>query len=735
MTGPLRCSILTVMLASLTGCAPSEPTPATPVAKIGPVTIAAADLLGETQRQTAAQGRNIARLPPGRVYESASQILSELIDEQVVAQRASPESRAAAVRLTDKLIARQSVTDWQRRTSITAYTLAAEAQRTGQLPAPPTDAELHTLYLRDPTRWANPAEADIRIVIVNLPPDERSAQARHRCRANVTAAAETGPWQTLTVRHGQTQPQVEAMAWRTHVGQRSPVFQVGPGYAIIEVTARRPSTAQPFDAVRNRMRDTIHAERDRVFFRQLRQQWRDDAQVEIWLHHDTFGGPTRPPPAWPAVTLFILAGGAAVTWSWRRWKGGWMPGAFATGLVLRLALWIVTPYDWLSHDEEEHLDYIAHVAHHLAMPDHAQGFMFYQPPLYYVAAGLLGRLAGDPFAVRVYQGFALVLAGASLWFALDAMRRLTGPGKADTTTTGLAAVALAVVPSWTFFATRINNDVLAAFFAFAAAWFLIRWWQEGRQKDWVAGMVVVALGLLTKTTAALLLPVWALAWALRSTTPWRERARLAALGAIVVLALAGWFFGQRFVGERQQQLSGNVAWIPPDSPMWVDRQPATLLTFRPDRLWRQPYVHGAMPGLSRDNFWEYFLRTAWYGEFSFRQVPVGLIRALIIAGLTMTILVVAGFIRAQNDDWRTALPMTAMFLVVLAGHVAYRQLAPLNVSQDFRYSVILLLPAIYCVTQAIPRQRPILTRAANTLIVLWTLLSLLVLGHLLVLPK
>ncbi len=382
----------------------------------------------------------------------------------------------------------------------------------------------------------------------------------------------------------------------------------------------------------------------------IRRQWRDAARVEWLLRYDMVVTPKGRPARLPAVLLVgVLAGGL-----W--WRFGRRHVILGVGLALRIAAWAAIPYDYLAYDVDGHLEYIRYVREHKRVPPAEAGFQFYQPPLYYFLGAAVG---GDPRAV---QTVSLALSVATLVAGLSVVP------------TGFGAWLLAMHPALVLPAARINNDVLVTFWLFLAAAFLWRFWQSNRLRDGWLAIAATLAGVWTKNTALLFVPVLA-GVALFHRHRWRL------LPGVLLLVLA-----------RPPGLgAGNVAALSPALALAIT--PLDLITFNPVRVIAEPFVNPLIPGPARDHLWEYWVRSALFGEFSFSW-PTGLAGGLVAGWLLVLAAAAWGVFRTP---WRTALPWLLLLAVLLAGQMAYVWRAPFSTSQDFRYLVVVLLPvAFFC---------------------------------------
>jgi 4-amino-4-deoxy-L-arabinose transferase-like glycosyltransferase len=699
-----RLLVLVALLPLLGACAVAGEDPV--VARFGEETIRLAELEGELARRVALKGETRSTLPPDRAFAYASQTLRGLADLRICESRAGESLRARAragaraelereraragseAELDRRLAAAQLDRELFLEGVYLDILLAGLLEAEGAEAPSVEETELRALYDEDPAHWGRPEEADLQIHLF-----------RERGGAEVRA---------LTVRRGSAPRALEYVAFETPVGELSPRFRLGGREAAARTLARRPAEVRPFEEVREAVeREALRDARGRQVEARL-ASWREEAGLRLDLRYDEAARPLgeRPGPAeiaLVALLLVLLTGALAL--AFRRAGHPWpVAAALLLGVLLRFGLWSVTPHDWLAHDVEGHLAYVEYLEREGELPPPALGFQFYQPPLYHALGAGLQRVLGTS-SPRPLQDLGLLLSvltlAAGLWAVAGFAPGQGGrQGRLGRAVTGTALALLAVHPSLVLMSPRVNNDVLVTLWLFLAVALAGRWWREGRRRDWIGAVLAVGLGLLTKSTAILLLPVLGLLLILRRGESGRSRLRLGAAALIIVALLAGWFHAHRFAVEGQRDLAGNLGELSP----WLalEAGAGSLLTFHPGRVIATPYVNPVLPGAERDHFWEYLFRSSLFGEFSFRRVPLLLSRGLLAAGLALAATALLGLVAAQLRDWREALPHTLLLLIVLAGQLLYLRTAPFSTSQDFRYSVVLLLPLLFFLTR-VPR--------------------------------
>jgi hypothetical protein len=121
-----------------------------------------------------------------------------------------------------------------------------------------------------------------------------------------------------------------------------------------------------------------------------------------------------------------------------------------------------------------------------------------------------------------------------------------------------------------------------------------------------------------------------------------------------------------------------------------------LFTLNPVRVLVHPY-NWPPDGAPGRPFWEYFVRSALFGEFDLGARTVWLGRAMLLLATLLVALAIRGWWRSARDRPWQDLPVHALLFGSLASHFAFRVASPYAPSQDFRYSFLLVLPFAYFV--------------------------------------
>ncbi len=424
--------------------------------------------------------------------------------------------------------------------------------------------------------------------------------------------------------------------------------------------------------------------------------------------------------------LFSLAiASAALAWAFR--VSGWGAvswGGLSGGILLRLIYLFSTPYNLRGHDTEGHIEYVRFLVEHLYLPGAKEGWEFYHPPLYYALSAIwvwTGQLFSRPLALLLLdlQWHALFLSIASL-FLVVWMARMIFHRKEEGMHRALLVCLLATFPGLVFFAARINNDVLLAFLDFLAFAFLLRWWRKGTVGIWIALILVIAAAMLTKSNAILLVPIALGCLFVRRGWTHREKIITGILSLFMILALTAWNFTLRNGVTDGHPIMPNITNL--NSALHVKNNVETLMEFNPARVVLHPYNNAWDDGAGRSNFWEYFFRSAFFGEFDFGTGIQPLASAILVCALLLIPLFLLGIWEVLRRGWQQTFPLWFSAAVLLAGHIAFRQSAPYSSTQDFRYSILFLIPAFALVLLGTSRLPAVLRKAAMCVIIMFCVL-------------
>jgi len=364
--------------------------------------------------------------------------------------------------------------------------------------------------------------------------------------------------------------------------------------------------------------------------------------------------------------------------------------AVTMGGLLRLFYLLHTPYTLRGHDADGHLEYVQYLLTHFALPPPNGGWEFYQPPLYYLLGTFwigLSRIVGLTLSPAILLPIlSLILTTTALAVSGTLAIRLFR----DRSSQILFTLLLATLPSTVFFAARINNDVLFLFLGTVSIALLLQWWEHPRTQTWYFFIATVGLSFLTKFNAVLLLPSLLLPYLRHRNI--RGNLERTAASCFLLLLMAGWFYLPRALTEERPHtiVIGNIGNL--NSGLGLPNTLLSLATFNPFNVLLHPFNNAWSDAERRQYFWEYFFRSAFFGEFG--NDPS--LRPLAIAILTLALILIPIALFGAWAGLRSrapgATPLFHLLWTGLLGSFAFRILYPFASSQDFRYAILLTLP-------------------------------------------
>jgi hypothetical protein len=379
-------------------------------------------------------------------------------------------------------------------------------------------------------------------------------------------------------------------------------------------------------------------------------------------------------------------------------------------LVALCCYWAATPWNVRTHDVSNgdgHFDYIVYVATRLALPNPMEGWTFYHPPAYYMLGAVVWRwaqLLSLP-AAECMQALSLALWLVFLTASAGTLRLMLRKryGALIVTT-----FAIAFWPSGIIHALRIGNDVALYATAAVATWFMIRWWQARRRCDLWACAAFIALSLLCKSNATVLLGAGGLlVLGTLLSALWRRKAhkrRRALVDLVIFSGVAGCGLALSFAvriyyylhGQITNWLIANVSGL--NSGLAVPVNVKSFLPLDIPTFLTVPWINVGDDASGRANFWNYLLRSSLSGEFPFEGTLHRVLAILLgitlfgLCCLAMRRLASPASFRRGSALYRNR-PWILLSLFWIASVAALRIQVPFSCSNDFRYVLPVIVPA------------------------------------------
>ncbi len=347
-----------------------------------------------------------------------------------------------------------------------------------------------------------------------------------------------------------------------------------------------------------------------------------------------------------------------------------------------------------------HLDYIKMIAHRFTLPNPTGGWEYHQPPLYYLLAAAVYRLAEtlpvlDP--MRALQLLSFSLFTVFMYYGLRTLERIV-PDRIVLTVVG---ALLVFWPSGVIHSVRIGNDIL--FYAlFAAGTYRIVLWQLG-EGTLRPALLAAALALITKANGIILFGVigFLLLFELRRRRDLGGFLRQSAVAAAFFAAAFFVNFADNIYfalqNNGQDWLVSNVVNILNRS-LFVDNHAFNYLYFDLKTYLGEPFIDAWHDRYGRQFFWNYLLKSALFSEFFFRENAES---ATVISALSLIVYgyILWGMAIARRN--RATLVMALVFLLSVTALLLYRIKIPVACNTDFRYIYPVLIPMSYFFAQSL----------------------------------
>lgn len=406
--------------------------------------------------------------------------------------------------------------------------------------------------------------------------------------------------------------------------------------------------------------------------------------------------------------------------------GGALTAVLMLALFIRILYFVVTDYNIRGHDTYEHLDYINYFIEHKSLPpvEMSARRVFFHPPLYYVTTAIYASgvefVTGEKRLVnRAIQGLSIAYSMLFLIFSVKAIlllfSRLGGPITSEeelaqqnlkdsmasprTKYAWLSCLLLVFWPSTILHSNRIGNDALLYAVSAAALYFLVRFYFYQKKRDSIYFAISVSLGILTKVSAAIFLPVALIVlvkmYLDKKINLGSDLVRLVPIPAIMFAAALSFALYPGVVSklksEKDHIYIENINNV--HSGLRVPNEPRNYFWFDVKTFMTEAYTSPWEDDKGRVYFWNYLSKTSLFGEWNFADtVPTVLASIVSICFLSILFYTAAALLNIRWLDFSLLFPLLTFFGGMYAAVTYMRATFPVNI--DFRY----IVPTLICST-------------------------------------
>lgn len=356
--------------------------------------------------------------------------------------------------------------------------------------------------------------------------------------------------------------------------------------------------------------------------------------------------------------------------------------------------------DWVGH-----LFYIQHMRYNLAMPFSYSNLESWHPITYYLISAFLSKLKPDFLAeITLYRVFGLSLFSIYLFFGFKTVQISLKSRKL------VYFIALSLIAFWPYsvlLASRINNDL--AFYAAASAtiYYLIKWWnldREQGQNNIFIPLLCLAITIVTKSNSIILVGIMG---AIKLVALYKRKIKLSdfilppnLLGIafiIFALLLNSAKIILRYLDFEYNSFFYAGQYTPAMHLGGSDNYIVTLkhfYKFAVSNFVKFPNLHVGC----RDNicsFWDFFLRTAIYGDFGFPYKylkEARFLNLIFLIHIFINIISIFPFVYKKfRIHFYRLLPHYSVILFFIVASMSFMVLKKWQCTQDFRFCLPLCI--------------------------------------------
>ena len=369
------------------------------------------------------------------------------------------------------------------------------------------------------------------------------------------------------------------------------------------------------------------------------------------------------------------------------------------GIVLRFGTMLYTPFYVHGHDVGSfngygHLAYVFRLFKTGLLPD-SYGGQFYHPPIAHIADAAVVRLyafiTGQTYLDGLFEAAKLVPCFASCALLFVCQRLFVAFGLSKRASL-IAMAAIAFHPTFILMSSSINNDMLMIFFMMAAFLYTVRWYKDQSYKNILLTAVFIGCAMSTKFSGALVSFFTAAVFLIVFIQRLKKKNAIALVAqfgafALVCFPLGLWYYVRNLL--RFGQPFGYVAQVGTDSALYVGNYTASerFLSFDLSRLFTAVFCDP----WTDFNLWEYTVKCALFGEFTFSAAHKILAVVLIASSLVLILLSLFAMVRfvffGNKENRLASYSVAALWLLLMLSFVYFNIKYPFGCTMDFRYIV------------------------------------------------
>ena len=394
---------------------------------------------------------------------------------------------------------------------------------------------------------------------------------------------------------------------------------------------------------------------------------------------------------------------------------------FAAGFWIRVCYILYTDITARQNDVEgfiegvydhSHADYILLIRDRFSLPDvdvtkHGQ---FYHPPFHHFVCAMFLKvyelfLPAGTHNYESIQTLTLLYSQGAQYYMFRTLRRLGVKDRALVN----AALVLAAFPTLTLFAGSINNDILSLMLFFAAFYYGLKWYGEGRTKDILISALCTGFGMMTKLSVGLIAFPMGFLFVVRFIKDIRNKKGLKSFGQLACFACIAAPLGLWYSVRNLIKFNTPLGYVLRLNIKHMDISRFST-TERLFGFYGFPiedfFVNMGSDGEQDYNIFITQVKTMLFGYENCRDDMLMSLTGyfLLIMTLLLIVLAFAGIIytavtlRKNGYGFEDA-ALIILFLTEVISSVFFSLRFPAICSQDFRYDFPALLACVFCMAR------------------------------------
>ncbi|MGD0589784.1 MAG: hypothetical protein ABSA44_03150 [Bacteroidota bacterium] len=382
------------------------------------------------------------------------------------------------------------------------------------------------------------------------------------------------------------------------------------------------------------------------------------------------------------------------------------------GLLVRVFYFAYTGPDTRSHDNSVdggHFGYIIYIADNLKLPSASEGWIYYQPPLYYLINAPFYKLL-KIISINVYycQRFTQIISILFyLIFLVFGYKIFSEFINLNKKYFYLLFALFVFWPSGIMHSVRIGNDLAFYMFYAIGLYYTIRWWNTEQRKYHILSIIFAILTLFSKANGFILIALIIILTTAKFFMLVRnEKFKIK---YILKLPLSNWMFlSILFAGlslfalfsfnnmskNHNYEIVGNIQSLTPDLAVGNSIYNFTYLDIQ--KYLQTPFISAWDDSSGRQFFFNFLLKTSLWGEFTFNKFYHYMIAMLSnILYLIIILVSIMGILITNKEMCIVSLKKNMVlilnFILLFAGLLFLRIKTPFSCSNDFRYILPILI--------------------------------------------